>query len=137
MKRLVADLTLDRQILQDIVSKRSCKASPGAPFGEVDARSVSGIGAAGSTCRQHRREHSALLQPAAFAGSVAHSHAGISGNVRAIRLSPVTVLLRREGWKVNHRRLTTLCSLGSLLHDNRRYLDMSNLVMPPPDISGC
>ncbi len=34
LKRIVADLSLDRQILQEIVSK-SCKASPAMPSGEV------------------------------------------------------------------------------------------------------
>ncbi len=40
LKRLVVDLSLDRQILQEIVSK-SCKASPAMPAGEVGAGGIS------------------------------------------------------------------------------------------------
>ena len=45
LKRLVADLSLDRQILQDVVQE-SCKASPETPTGEVGARGVSDFRAA-------------------------------------------------------------------------------------------
>ena len=44
LKRLVADLSLDRQILQEI-SQKSCKASPAMPAGEVGARGISDRGA--------------------------------------------------------------------------------------------
>jgi putative transposase len=42
LRRMVADLSLDRQILQEIVAK-SCKASPQTPFGEVDTQGVPAI----------------------------------------------------------------------------------------------
>ena len=42
LKRIVADLTLDRQILQEVVAK-SCKASPAMPAGEVGTTGISGL----------------------------------------------------------------------------------------------
>jgi len=59
LKRIVADLTLDRQILQEIVSK-SCKASPSASEGEVGAGDVSDFGEAFSANRGHGVDHVAL-----------------------------------------------------------------------------
>jgi putative transposase len=43
LKRMLADLSLDRQILQEIVAKR-CEALPATPIGEVDPAGVSSIG---------------------------------------------------------------------------------------------
>ena len=61
LKRIVADLTLDRQILQEIVSK-TCKASPAASAGEVGAGDVPAFEAASSASRGNLVEHHAVYE---------------------------------------------------------------------------
>ena len=109
LKRIVADLTLDRQILQEVVSKKLGKASPAAPIGEVGAGGVSGfserraariLAMAWSTMRYRSRRP---LQEA------------LRGRLRQLAATHVrygyrrlTVLLRREGWAVNAKRIYRL-----------------------------
>lgn len=70
LKRIVADLTLDRQILQK-ASQKSCKASSETSAGEVGAGGVSDFGEAFGANPGHGVEHFAVLQPQALAGGAA------------------------------------------------------------------
>lgn len=83
LKRIVADLTLDRQILQEVVSKSS-KASPEASAGEVGAGDVSDLGEAFGFGDGVGGEYPAVHQLQALAGGVANATTGSGGHACAL-----------------------------------------------------
>ncbi len=96
LKRIVAALTLDRQILQEIVSK-SCKASLTASAGEVGVRDVSDLGAAGGAGCGDSLEHDALQQPQRPAGGASQPIARACGNACAVWVSPLDSTVTQGG----------------------------------------
>jgi putative transposase len=62
LKHLVADLTLDRHILQEVI-KKSFEADPAAGAGDVDLRALSGQYGAGLSARALAAGELVLPQP--------------------------------------------------------------------------
>ena len=87
LKRLVADLSLDRHVLQEIVAK-SCEASSSTRAGGVGASGPSDEPAARGGADPGGARHLALSASSRSAGSAAGAIARAGGQPCALRLSP-------------------------------------------------
>lgn len=85
LKRLVADLSLDRHVLQEIVAK-SCEASPSPRAGRVGAAGPPDQSAARGEAASDRAHDAALRAPPRPAGSPADPSAGTGRQQGALRL---------------------------------------------------
>ena len=86
LKRLVADLSLDRHMLQEIVRK-NCKASASARVGALDASRLCGQRAAGGEAVADPTGNPAISEPAGSTVGAALAPAGIGGQPGAVRVS--------------------------------------------------
>ena len=113
LKRLVADLTLDKHILSEMIRKKS-EAGTAATARGVDP---------GEIPSEHRALGSA---GAIYTGGVVPQEYGARPSALAMRIRDlahawprfgyqrITVLLRREGWRVNRKRVRRLYRLQGL-----------------------
>ena len=85
LKRLVADLSLDRHILQEIVAK-DCKASCAARTGGVGPSGPPGEPEAGGAADPDRTDDAALRALPRPAGGLAHPFARVGWQPRPLRL---------------------------------------------------
>ena len=108
LKRLVADLSLDKAMLQDVISRKSSEACPAA----ADRRSCRGAlaGQHPAGVRVLRAERSTLPLSSRRA-----DQAELKKRIKEIAETRVRygyrrihVLLRREGWEVNAKRVYRL-----------------------------
>ena len=83
LKRLVADLSLDRQILQEIVSKKSSTSSE-APFGGVGKRGVPHLGTQSGPITADAVVDAAVSEPEGEAGTIAKTVAGAGSDARSL-----------------------------------------------------
>jgi putative transposase len=86
LKRLVAELSLDRHMLEEIVQK-SCKASAAARAGAVDASRLCSEHAPGSGADANQSVYHDLPEPARPAGRAADAAASAGGEPGALWLS--------------------------------------------------
>jgi putative transposase len=103
LKRIVADLTLDKQMLQDVLKKSSEGATTPA-VGEPAAGGVSRLGAARLRDGAFAAHHLSLPKPSARRSGPAATPQRDRGDASALRVSAHSVLLRCEGWRDNHKR---------------------------------
>jgi putative transposase len=89
-------------------SKKSCKASASARAGAVDPNRLCGEHASGGEADDDRSVDHDLPEPARSARRPADAAAPAGGEPGAVRLSTLTVMLRREGWIVNAKRIYRL-----------------------------
>ncbi len=114
LKRLVADLSVDRQILREIVSKKTVRPRARRKLA-LGARGLLNQQAARRKSGAARDQYTAISQPEDVRRSVAVARTGVGRNVCALRLSRLTVLLRREGWHLNAKRIYRLCREEELI----------------------
>ena len=86
LKRLVADLSLDRHILQEIC-KKSCKASPTARARAMDAGRLCPEWTSRGEADEHHTQDFALPDPAPSAGRTAHAATRAGGESCTLWLS--------------------------------------------------
>jgi putative transposase len=96
LKRLVADLSLDRHILQEIVQK-SCKASPAARARAMDAGRLRPERTSRGEADEHHAQDFALPDPAPSAGRPAHAPARTGSTPSALRVSTADGDLEERG----------------------------------------
>lgn len=110
---MAADLTLDKHILSEVVRKNS-KAGATARAGALDPRPLPDR--RGSIVSARRALESRLVQAQRCEGSVCATTAdpGYRPSVPAIRCQRIHVMLRREGWPVNKKRVRRLYRLEGL-----------------------
>ena len=98
LKRLVADLTLDKQILSDVV-KKSCEAFAQAGLGPLDAGTLPPSGAPGLSTGPVFAVGLVSPQPGPGSRSIARPHPGVGGGAAAVRLpaAPSVVAAGRLG----------------------------------------
>ena len=88
LKRLVADLSLDRQILQERSCQKSCKARAAAEAGPLGSANVSDRAAASRAADESGMVDLVVSQEStAVRGSVAASLVRDGGDLRALRIS--------------------------------------------------
>jgi putative transposase len=86
LKRIVADLTLDKQMLQDVL-KKSSEGTATPAVGKHAAGAVSGLGATRLRHRVFATHGLSMLEPAAGRSGRAATHQGDRGDACALRLS--------------------------------------------------
>ena len=97
LKRLVADLLLDRYMLQEIVRKK-LRSLGGGQIGTLDTSCLPDQQAPGFDTASPTPILIALSESSGSAGGVADAAARAGGESSAVRYGRLTVLLRREGW---------------------------------------
>lgn len=114
LRRIVADLTLDKQILQEVVRKKDLKAvkrrERAAWMQERFKISV-----------RHSCDLALLQRPVWYAKSTARDQSALRQRIRDIAMSRprfgylrVLVMLKREGWQVGKKRVYRLYALEGL-----------------------
>ncbi len=119
LKKLVADLSLDKQMLQDVLSKSS-EASP-------EKQLVDELDLAYRVGKRRACEIVGLWRAVYYYKSVKNDDGALRLRIREIAASRVRygylrihVLLRREGWHVNHKRVHRIyCEEGLNLRHKR------------------
>ena len=114
LRQLVADLSLDKQMLQDVLRKKALEPAQlrehawylRVAYGASERRACGVLTFRRSTCRYH----SVADEQAALRMRIWDlAQARVSYGYRRIH-----VLLRREGWQVNHKRVYRLYRLEGL-----------------------
>ena len=114
LKQLVADLSLDKAMLQDVIQKSS-EAGTAQGVGRPSAASVP------SKRSAFVRGVEAIARGVAPPGGATEAGCAIDRRIQEIAQTRVRygarrihILLRREGWKVNHKRVHRLYVLAGL-----------------------
>ena len=87
LKRLVADLSLDRHILQEIVQKKGSKASPAARARALDTNRVRAERTSSGGAGEDHSQDFGIPEPAASSGRFTDAAARVGGKPSAFRLS--------------------------------------------------
>ena len=106
LKKLVADLSLDKAMLQDVLAKELTLARLREWVRDLQAR----YGASRDRSVLHYKSAAALSATALWRQTTVHSacESGKSPKPGFIMATGVHVMLRREGWRDNHKRIYRL-----------------------------
>ena len=136
LKRLVADLSLDKSMLQDVLSKKALKPSRKRELADYLQQRFGASQRQTSTVLK-------LSRSVYLYKSVARNSTALSMRIKEITETlvhygyrHVHVVLRRQGWKDNHKRVYRLyCAQGLSLRHKRPRRNKSARLRQPRQIA--